>query len=84
MIVNKAYKFYIYPNRKQAELINKTIGCSRFVFNYFLAKQKDAYWHRVEGMKQNGQLPKNEWKSEYFNKYDSVKAVRDLKNAILS
>ncbi|MDM0993136.1 helix-turn-helix domain-containing protein, partial [Clostridium perfringens] len=23
----KAYKFRIYPTKKQAELINKTIGC---------------------------------------------------------
>ena len=26
MLVNKAYKFRIYPNKKQIELINKTIG----------------------------------------------------------
>ena len=46
MMVNKAYKFRIYPNQKQTELMNKTIGCSRFVFNFFLGKQKDqdAYW----------------------------------------
>jgi putative transposase len=81
MIRPKAYKFRIYPNPKQADLINKTIGCSRFVFNYFLAKQKekDAYRYMVEEMKQNGQFPTNEWKSDYFNKYDSVKAVRELK-----
>ncbi len=30
-------------------------------------------------MKQNGQLPTNNWKGEFFNKYDSVKAVRQLK-----
>ncbi|MED1116984.1 helix-turn-helix domain-containing protein, partial [Bacillus paramycoides] len=28
MIINKAYKFRIYPNKVQATLINKTIGCS--------------------------------------------------------
>ncbi|GJM78065.1 hypothetical protein HMSSN139_05610 [Paenibacillus sp. HMSSN-139] len=35
MLVNKAYKFRIYPNKEQEILIAKTIGCSRFVFNYF-------------------------------------------------
>ncbi|EJV57017.1 hypothetical protein BWGOE4_30860 [Bacillus mycoides] len=34
MLINKAYKFRIYPNKAQATLINKTIGCSRFVFNH--------------------------------------------------
>ncbi|WP_180985087.1 helix-turn-helix domain-containing protein, partial [Bacillus thuringiensis] len=30
MMINKAYKFRIYPNQAQVILINKTIGCSRF------------------------------------------------------
>ncbi|HBF4278120.1 helix-turn-helix domain-containing protein, partial [Clostridioides difficile] len=25
--VKKAYKFRLYPNKKQQELINKTFGC---------------------------------------------------------
>lgn len=81
MIVNKAYKFRIYPNKKQTELINKTIGCTRFVFNFFLGKQKDrdAYWYIVEEMVQNGQLPQNNWKGEYFNKKETVKSVKELK-----
>ncbi|MCZ0853564.1 helix-turn-helix domain-containing protein, partial [Brevibacillus laterosporus] len=41
--MHRAYKFRLYPNREQATLINKTIGCTRFVFNHFLAKRKDAY-----------------------------------------
>ncbi|EJS56812.1 hypothetical protein CN507_23895 [Bacillus cereus] len=32
MMINKGFKFRIYPNKAQATLINKTIGCSRFVF----------------------------------------------------
>ena len=81
MIVNKAYKFRIYPNKKQIELINKTIGCSRFVFNFFLGKQKnqDAYWYICEEMVQNGQLPVNNWKGKYLNKYETVKSVKELK-----
>lgn len=81
MLVKKAFKFRIFPNTKQVELINKTIGCSRFVFNFFLGKQKekDAYWYIVEEMRQNGQLPSNNWKGPFFNKNESVKAVRELK-----
>ncbi|WKB37057.1 helix-turn-helix domain-containing protein [Terrilactibacillus sp. S3-3] len=40
MLVNKAYKFRIFPNKKQVGLINKTIGCSRFVFNFFLGSSR--------------------------------------------
>ncbi|SEG85287.1 Helix-turn-helix domain-containing protein, partial [Bacillus sp. ok061] len=38
-MMNKAYKFRIYPNQAQAILINKTIGCSRFVFNHQAYKE---------------------------------------------
>ena len=43
MLVNKAYKFRIYPNKNQEILIAKTIGCSRFVFNDLLALWNDTY-----------------------------------------
>jgi putative transposase len=81
LLVNKAYKFRIYPNKRQIELINKTIGCSRFVFNFFLGKQKekDAYWYIAEELKQNGQLPTNNWKGTFLNKYETVKSLPDLK-----
>lgn len=80
MPVNKAYKFRLYPNKK-IELINKTIGCARFVFNFFLSKQKakDAYWHVIEEMVQNGQLLENNWRGKYLNKYQTVKAIPELK-----
>src|SRR3954471_899434 len=81
MIINKAYKFRLYPNKKHIELINKTIGCSRFVFNFFLSKQKDkdAYWYICEEMKQNGQLTMNNWKGACLNKYETVKVLPELK-----
>ena len=30
--VIKGYKYRIYPTEKQKELINKTFGCSRFIY----------------------------------------------------
>ena len=32
----KTFKYRIYPNKKQQELINKTIGCCRFVYDAFI------------------------------------------------
>ena len=42
-LVNKAFKFRIYPTKDQQILINKTFGCSRFVYNYYLAKSIADY-----------------------------------------
>ena len=81
MIHHKGFKFRLYPNKQQATFFNKTIGCVRFVFNFFVGKQKDkdAYWYIVEEMVQNGQLKSNEWKGEFFQKNESIKALVELK-----
>ena len=39
----KMYKYRIYPNESQVELINKTFGCTRFVYNKALAYRKELY-----------------------------------------
>jgi len=45
-----SYKFRIYPNPKQVNLIHRTFGCTRFTYNYFLAQRKEQY-------KQTGKSP---------------------------
>lgn len=42
-VMEKAYKYRIYPNKTQQELIQKTFGCVRFVYNYYLNKRIKAY-----------------------------------------
>ena len=40
----ECYKFRLYPNDTQKLLINKTFGCARYVYNYYLDKmQKEGY-----------------------------------------
>lgn len=41
--MEKAYKYRIYPNKKQQEIIAKTFGCCRFVYNKYLAKRIEMY-----------------------------------------
>ena len=38
-----SYKFRLYPNREQENLIARTFGCCRFVFNHYLALRRDTY-----------------------------------------
>lgn len=42
-ITEKAFKYRIYPNKHQQELIQKTFGCCRFVYNYYLNKRIKTY-----------------------------------------
>ena len=41
--MEKAYKYRIYPNKKQTEIIAKTFGCCRFIYNTYLAKRIEMY-----------------------------------------
>lgn len=43
MKINRSYKFRLYPNDNQKNMINKTIGCTRFVYNYYLNKKQNLY-----------------------------------------
>ena len=38
-----SYKFRLYPTPEQANLIQQTFGCCRYVWNYYLAQRKAAY-----------------------------------------
>ena len=42
-MANKAIKYRIYPNKEQRDLILKTFGCSRFVYNYMLEESIKAH-----------------------------------------
>ena len=46
----KAFKVRLYPNVAQRELINKTVGCARFVYNHYLALRTSTYRDTGRGM----------------------------------
>ena len=41
--MNKGVKFHIYPNREQQNIINRTLGCVRFIYNKGLAYRIEQY-----------------------------------------
>jgi putative transposase len=43
MIVNKGYKYRIYPNEEQRIFFAKTFGCVRFIYNRILSDKIDHY-----------------------------------------
>ena len=43
----KSFKFRLYPNKKQIEIINKIFGNIRFIYNYYLSKAKQKKYHNV-------------------------------------
>ena len=48
MTAYKGFKFRLYPTKEQAEQINKTLGCCRYVYNHMLERRIKAYKRRKE------------------------------------
>ena len=38
--IKKGFVFRLYPNNKQIELIEKSFGCYKYMYNHFLEKNK--------------------------------------------
>ena len=89
LLINRGLKFRIYPTKEQIALINRNLGCKRFVFNYFLSLRKEEYKqnHKNLGYKKMSSILTDLKKSsdyKWLNEIDSIslqQALRDLQNA---
>ena len=85
--MEKAYKYRIYPNKQQKILIAKTFGCTRFVYNYYLAKRKEVYEKESRNMgffESNKDLTRLKSELEWLKEPDKnslQNALRDLDQA---
>ena len=41
--MNRAIKIRVYPNQNQKEVLDKTFGCCRFIYNKMLEERKQSY-----------------------------------------
>lgn len=60
-----SFKFRIYPNNKQKELINKTIGCNRLLYNLMLNERNKVY-----------EQLKDDKEKLYKYKYRTIKEIK--------
>ena len=85
----KGYHFRLYPNKTQATLLNKTLGCARFVFNHFLAVKRDAWQAEKKNVTYNKTSSlltelKGDGEHNWLREVDSValqQSLRDLDSA---
>ena len=81
--MEKAYKYRIYPNKKQREIIAKTFGCCRFVYNKYLAKRIELYEKEKESfsyVKCANDMKKLKSELEWLKEVDSTALQSSLKD----
>jgi len=89
MDVKRAYRFRFYPTPEQEEILARTFGCVRFVYNHMLRVRTDAWFQRQESIgyhETSAMLTKLKQQSEYawLNEVSSVplqQALRHLQAA---
>ena len=70
----KAYKLRIYPTDFQRELLEKTFGCTRYIYNNFLAERKNKYEEsktRISVYEQLKELTDLKKEKEWLREIDS-------------
>ncbi|OMD37661.1 transposase, partial [Paenibacillus borealis] len=75
MIVHQAYKYRIYPNTEQQQLIRRMFGCCRFVFNHFLEEWNQTYAETGKGLSYQTcatQLPVLKTQYDWLKEVDSI------------
>lgn len=71
---NISLKLRLYPNKKQKTYFNKCFGCSRFVYNYYLAKRNEFYENNIKCVKDK--IQRNSIYKTY--KETSLKELKEL------
>lgn len=87
--IKKAYKYRFYPNNEQKEQLEKTFGCTRFVYNHFLKIRTQEWFENQKRVGYNetaGLLVslKKEKDFEWLKEVPSVclqQALQNLDNA---
>jgi len=78
----RAYKYRIYPNKKQIEFLENHFGACRFVYNYFWSKYKDTQLpNRTTLQKELKELKKDENYS-WLNQINSQSLQVSIHNLI--
>ena len=81
--MRRAFKYKLIPNKEQAEMINKTIGCCRWVYNYALNRKMKAYQRRNEFLSCNdlkNTLPSIKKAKPWLKEVDSTALQQAIMN----
>ncbi|HET9920775.1 MAG TPA: IS200/IS605 family element RNA-guided endonuclease TnpB [Ktedonobacteraceae bacterium] len=81
----RAYKYRIYPSNEQKQLLARTFGCGRYVYNWALQERTDAYYKRgerlsYEGTAQRLTLLKKQDEYAWLNEVSSVPLQQSLRH----
>jgi len=82
-MANRAFVFRIYPNRAQRELLSRTFGCVRLVYNHYLDRKKQLWEKSRQRMSYNAcsrDLTILKKEKEFLKEVDSIALQQSLRH----
>ena len=82
-MANRAFEFRIYPNRTQRELLARTFGCVRLVYNHYLDRKKQLWEECKQSMSYNAcakDLTSLKKEKEFLKEVDSIALQQSLRH----
>lgn len=83
-IVNRALKVKLYPTQEQKTFLDKSLGLSRFFYNYLLNEKIEFYKNEIEPIKDDVNLKNQKYKSfkptskkQFKEKFEFAKECSD-------
>jgi putative transposase len=83
MITNKAFKFRIYPNKEQRQILAKHFGCVRFIYNFFLRLRMDFYAANKDNEKKGLTYHDNAIALTQLKKHPEYEWLNDVNSQVL-
>lgn len=86
----RTYKYRVYPTDEQKQVLARTFGCDRFVYNWALRQKTDAYYQqqcRLSYKDLSAMLPRLKQQYPWLTDVSSVplqQALRHLERAFLN
>lgn len=88
-MISKAYKFRIYPNKRESEIIDNNFRINNFIYNYFLGIEIDTVdilkSYGLNNGKEKDEKYLNDWRTKHdlwFDDYKSYKIIGKMKKEL--
>ena len=79
----RAYQYRCYPTPEQAQILSRTFGCARYVYNFALRLRTDAYYQeqkRIGYRETSAELTKLKQQTPWLNEVASVPLQQSLRH----
>ena len=82
MVIQRAYKLRLYPNKEQEQKLLQILGACRFIYNYYLEQRKNYYFENKKTLPyavMSRDLTKLRYKTDWLSQVQALPIQQSLR-----